>query len=325
MRLSPAFFLAGLLAASLAQAQSPSGGMPAAAPVTVRIGYQPTSSAILLGKDKGFYEKAFAPLNAVVEYDLFLSGPLIIEATAGKRLDLMCVGNLPPLIGYSNGVDVKVIAKAAFNPATNAVLVKPQSPIESVADLKGKRVAVQVGSSVHYFLEQVLKGSGLGLKDVELVNLPGPDQGPALQSGSVDAIVLWMPYRTQLEQAGKARVLVDSSNVPGNLSLYMTRGAFGQAHPQLVEAFLAATKKSNDYLRRHPREALRLLAASSQFPEKVMAESLKGFDWSMTLGEGDIRAMDDIKGFLLKNGILRHDFKTADLFDRHYLAETKFP
>ncbi len=327
MRITRWFFLIFLFSGSVfaqtppvTSSQPPSGTMPVS-PVTVRIGYQPTSSAILLGKSKGFYEKAFAPLNAVVEYDLFLSGPLIIEAAAGKRVDLMGVGNMPPLIGKSGGVDVKVIAKAAFNPATNAVLVKPNSPIASVQDLKGKRVAVQVGSSVHYFLQQVLEASGLELKDVQLVNLPGPDQGPALESGSVDAIVLWMPYRTQLEQAGKARVLVDSSNSSGNLSLYMTRGAFGQAHPRLVEAFLTATKESNDYLRKHHQEALKLLASNSQFSKKVMADSLKGYDWSMSIGDGDIAAMGDIKNFLLKNGILRHDFKIADLFDRHYLTE----
>ncbi|HET9868945.1 MAG TPA: aliphatic sulfonate ABC transporter substrate-binding protein [bacterium] len=290
--------------------------------MTVRIGYQPVSSAILLGKSKGFYEEAFAPLNAVVEYDLFLSGPLIIEATAGKRVDLMNVGNMPPLIGRSNGVDVQVIAKAAFNPATNAVLVRPDSPIQSVEDLRGKRVAVQVGSSVHYFLQQVLQSRGMSLKDVHLVNLAGPDQGPALASGAVDAIVLWMPYRTQLEMAGKARALVDSSNVSGNLGVYMVRGAFGTAHPDLVRAFLKATKRSNDYLRRHPKEALKLLSAASQFPEKVMAVSLRGYDWSMAVGDGDIRAMDEIKKFLLQTGVLRHDFKIDDLFDRSYLAAT---
>src|ERR1700722_9998842 len=107
-------------------------GFAQVSPVTVRLGYQPISSAILLGKSKGYYEKAFAPLGAKVEYDLFLSCPLIIEATAGNRVDLMNVGNMPPLIGRSNGVDVKVIVKAAFNPATNAVLVKPDSPIQSI-------------------------------------------------------------------------------------------------------------------------------------------------------------------------------------------------
>ncbi len=291
--------------------------------VTVRIGYQPTSSAILLGKSKGYYEKAFAPLGAKVEYDLFLSGPLIIEATAGNRVDLMNVGNMPPLIGRSNGVDVKVIAKAAFNPATNAVLVSPDSPIQSIEDLKGKRVAVQVGSSVHYFLQQVLAQKGMSLKDVQLVNLPGPDQGPALESGSVDAIVLWMPYRTQLEMAGKARVLVDSAKVSGNLSVYMTRGAFGAANPRLVEAFLQATERADDYLKKHPKEALRLLSANSQFPPKVMAESLRGYDWSMDVQESDIKAMGQIKTFLLKTGILRHDFKIDDLFDQHYLADSR--
>jgi sulfonate transport system substrate-binding protein len=285
---------------------------------TVRIGYQPTSSAILLGKAKGFYDQVFAKAGAKVEYDLFLSGPLAVEAAAGDHVDIMNVGNMPPVIARANGIDVKIIAKSAFNPATNAILVSPDSPIHSIEGLKGKKVAVQVGSSVHYFLSQILSGKGMTLKDVQLVNLPGPDQGPALESGNVDAIVLWMPYRTQLEMAGKARVLVDSSHAPGGIGVYMVRNEFGKQNPQLVECFLKATKQANDYLKKHPKEALRLLAANSRFPEPVLVKSLEGFDWSMGITDRDVEAMKGIKDFLKETQVIRSDFDIQDLFDRSY-------
>jgi sulfonate transport system substrate-binding protein len=295
-----------------------SQGMAQGKPV-VRIGYQPTSSAILVGKAKGFYEKAFAPLGVQVEYDFFLSGPLIIEAAAGDRVDLMNVGNMPPIIARAGGIDVKVIAKAGFNPATNAILVRPDSPLRSIADLKGKKVAAQVGSSVHYFLYQVLKANGLSMEDVHLVNLAGPDQGPALESGSVDAIVLWMPYRTQLEMAGKARVLVDSSRASGNLGVFMVRNDFGKKNPELVAAFLKATQRANDYLRHHPRECLEILAANSQFPKDVLAKSLEGFHWSMALTREDVEDLKGIKDFLKENKVIRKDFDIHDLVDTRYL------
>lgn len=287
----------------------------------VRIGYQPTSSAILLGKAKGFYEKAFAKEGAKVEFDLFLSGPLAVEAAAGDHVDLFNVGNMPPVIARANGIDVKIIAKSAFNPATNAVLVSPSSSIRTLEDLKNKKVAVQVGSSVHYFLSQILAGKGMTLKDVQLVNLPGPDQGPALESGAVDAIVLWMPYRTQLEMAGKARVLADSAHVSGGIGVYMIRDEFGKEYPGLVEAFLEATKQANDYLKRHPQEALKLLAANSQFPAPVLAKSLEGFDWSMGITDRDVQAMGGIRDFLKATHVIRQNFDLNDLFDRSYFQK----
>lgn len=284
----------------------------------VHIGYQPTSSAIVLGKAKGFYDQVFAKLGAKAEFDLFLSGPLAVEAAAGDHVDLFNVGNMPPVIARANGIDVKIIAKSAFNPATNAVLVSPNSSIQSIEDLKGKKVAVQVGSSVHYFLSQVLTEKGMTLEDVQLVNLPGPDQGPALESGAVDAIVLWMPYRTQLEMAGKARVLTDSAHVSGGIGVYMVRDDFGKKNPQLIEAFLKATKQANDYLKKHPKEALALLAKGSQFPADVLKKSLEGFDWSMGITPKDIQGMDEIKIFLKTTKVIRKDFVIQDLFDTRY-------
>jgi sulfonate transport system substrate-binding protein len=287
----------------------------------VRIGYQPSSSVLLVGKAKGFYEKEFLKDGVKVEWQPFLSGPVMIEAAAGDRVDLLAVGNMPPLVARAGGIDLKVIAKAAFNPATNALLVRPDSPIHSLADLKGKKVAAQVGSSVHFFLGQLLAQAGLSLKDVELVNLAGPDQGPALESGAVDAIILWMPYRTQLEQSGKARVLADSSHVAGGLSLYAVRAEFAQKNPELVESFLKATQTTNRYMKSHPEQTLEVLSQASQFPAAVLAESLKGFDWSLGLTAGDEKAMGDIKDFLLANHVIRKDFTLSDLFDDSYVKK----
>jgi sulfonate transport system substrate-binding protein len=290
-------------------------------PILVRIAYQPTSAAIILGKAKGFYDQAFAKENGKVEYDQFLSGPLAVEAAAGDHVDLLNVGNIPPVIARANGIDLKIIAKSAFNPATNAILVSPNSSIHTIADLKGKKVAVQVGSSVHYFLSQVLAQKSLTIQDVQLVNLPGPDQGPALESGNVDAIVLWMPYRTQLEMAGKARVLIDSAKFSGGIGVYMVRTAFGRQNPKLVQCFLKATKQANNYLKKHPQEAIKLLASNSQFLPDVLKQSLEGFVWSMGITPKDVEAMDGIKQFLKETNVIRKDFVIQELFDTSYYQQ----
>jgi ABC-type nitrate/sulfonate/bicarbonate transport system substrate-binding protein len=76
-------------------------------------------------------------------------------------------------------------------------------------------------------------------------------------------------------------------------------------------------------MRHHPKEALQLLSKGSQFPESVLSESLKGFDWSLAPKEQDIQAMKDIKDFLLQQHILRRDFDIQELFDGSYLSRVK--
>ena len=159
------------------------------------------------------------------------------------------------------------------------------------------------------------------LADVQLVNLPGPDQGPALESGNVDAIVLWMPYRTQLEITGKARVLVDSAHFPGGIGVYMVRNEFGKQYPKLVQCFLKATKQANNYLKKNPQEALKLLAVNSQFPAAILAKSLEGFNWSMGITPKDIDAMNGIKEFLKTTEVIRKDFVIQELFDISYYQQ----
>ncbi len=285
---------------------------------TVHIGYQPSSAILWVGKAKGYYEKEFEKLGVKVEWDLFLSGPLITEAAASDRVDLFAIGNMPPLTAKAGGIDMVIIANAAFNPATNAVLVRPHSNIHFISDLRGKKVAAQVGSSVHYFLSQVLATAGMSVDDVQLVNLNAPDQGAALSSGAVDAVVSWLPYRAQLEKDKKARVLVDSAKFPGSYSFYGTRADFARDHVQWVKAFLRATQKTNYYVKKHPAETVKLLAQQNRFSAAVLTETLKGFDYSMQVQPAEIETMNDIKKFLLGAKVIRKDFDIQGLFDDRY-------
>jgi len=101
----------------------------------------------------------------------------------------------------------------------------------------------------------------------------------------------------------------------------MVRNEFGKKNPRLVECFLKTTKQANDYLKKHPQEALKLLAAGSQFPPTVLRESLKGFDWSMRITPNDVEAMKGIQQFLKSTHIIRKDFVIQGLFDASYFQQ----
>jgi sulfonate transport system substrate-binding protein len=151
-------------------------------PKEIHIAYQNSSTIILLAKAKGLYEEEFAKDGIEVKYDLYLAGPPMIEAFAGGRADFANTGDMPPVSARSGGVDIKVISRAGYTPGGNALLIRPDSPYQSVADLKGKKIAVPIGSSAHHYLILLLKQNGLTASDVSIVNLPATDHQAALET-----------------------------------------------------------------------------------------------------------------------------------------------
>jgi sulfonate transport system substrate-binding protein len=288
----------------------------------VRIGYQAASTMVLLAKAKGYYDEEFAKDGVKVKYSLFLAGPPMIEALAGGRLDLVHTGDMPPISGRAAGIDLKVVANAGLDPAHNAVLVAPDSAIKTPKDLKGKKIALPVGSSAHHFLYLLLAKNGLKPGDVHLVNLPGPDLANALENKNVDAVAVWEPFTANIEFSGKGKVLADSTNVKRAVNVYLARNEFGKENPQLVERFLKATKRAIDFIKKNPKEAQQAIAAENKFPLPVVAKITKRYNWSLAITDKDVKALEQVKDFLRESKVLKKEFEITELFDASYLKRS---
>jgi sulfonate transport system substrate-binding protein len=288
----------------------------------VRIGYQAASTMVLLAKAKGYYDEEFAKDGVKVKYSLFLAGPPMIEALAGGRLDLVHTGDMPPVSGRAAGIDLKVVANAGLDPAHNAVLVAPDSAIKTPKDLKGKKIALPVGSSAHHFLYLLLAKNGLKPGDVHLVNLPGPDLANALENKNVDAVAVWEPFTANIEFSGKGKVLADSTNVKRAVNVYLARNEFGKENPQLVERFLKATKRAIDFIKKNPKEAQQAIAAENKFPLPVVAKITKRYNWSLAITDKDVKALEQVKDFLRESKVLKKEFEITELFDASYLKRS---
>ncbi|WP_185995635.1 ABC transporter substrate-binding protein [Nocardioides campestrisoli] len=133
-----------------------------------------------------------------IEWSEFTAGPPIIEAAAADQIDVAWVGAAPPIVGAASGAEFKIIATVAEKDRKqDSILVPADSDITSVADLKGKTIAVSKGTSGHGHLLMALEANGLTLDDVEPQYLTPPDGQAAFQSGQVDAWVIWDPFVTQ--------------------------------------------------------------------------------------------------------------------------------
>ncbi|MEO9330316.1 ABC transporter substrate-binding protein [Gordonia aurantiaca] len=179
--------------------------------LTLRVGDQKGGTEALL-RASGELEK----LPFDVEFSTFTSGPPQIEAATAGKIDFAVTGNTPPIFGAASNAKVKVVAGYSNNASGDAILIPGDADLESVADLKGKKVAVAKGSSAHGHLLLQLGRAGLTLgpgKDVEPVFLQPADALSAFTSGNVDAWAIWDPYTAIVQLENKPKTLVTAEGV----------------------------------------------------------------------------------------------------------------
>ncbi|MCW2628345.1 ABC transporter substrate-binding protein [Mycobacterium sp.] len=144
-----------------------------------------------------------------VKFARFDYGPPLVQAAASGDIDLGSVGDVPPITGAAKQFGFKIIAVQRGADATKAaenIIVAKDSPIQTLADLKGKRIAVPQGSSAHGLALLALKSAGLTPKDVQLVYLSPAAGGTAFNTGKVDAWSIWNPQSALAVKDG-ARII----------------------------------------------------------------------------------------------------------------------
>lgn len=187
---------------------------------TLRIGNQKGGLSVLKGR--GTLEKQLAPLGVAVKWTEFTAGPVQLEALNVGSIDFGDVGEAPPIFAQAAGAPLAYVAATVHRPASEAVLVPANSAIRSVADLKGKKIALNKGSNVHYFIVKLFEKHGLAYSDLNLVYLAPADARAAFEKGSIDAWVIWDPFLAAAEKTLNARVLVDAQSVVGNRAYYFS-------------------------------------------------------------------------------------------------------
>lgn len=186
----------------------------------LRIGNQKGYLSLLKGR--GTLEQRLTPLGVSVKWTEFTAGPVQLEALNVGSIDFGDVGEAPPIFAQAAGAPLAYVGATVPRPASEAVLVPKDSAIKTVADLKGKRVALNKGSNVHYFIVKLAEKHGLAYTDLNLVYLPPSDARAAFEKGSIDAWVIWDPFLAAAEVGLGGRVLADATGVVGNRAYYFS-------------------------------------------------------------------------------------------------------
>jgi sulfonate transport system substrate-binding protein len=177
-----------------------------------------------------------------VKWVEFQFGPPMLEALGAGVIDLGAVGDTPPIFAQAGGSNL--VYAAATPSAAHAVLVPKNSPIKTLADLKGKKVAFGKGSSAQNVTVKALALGGLAFKDIEPTYLSPADATAAFNGGKIDAWVVWDPYYAIAETRYEARVIADTSDKRlASSSYYVAYRDFAEKYPTVLAAVLDEIRK----------------------------------------------------------------------------------
>ncbi|MHC1949183.1 sulfonate ABC transporter substrate-binding protein [Bradyrhizobium sp. UFLA06-06] len=240
----------------------------------VRIGYQKYGKLVLL-KSKGSLEEKLKAVGTKVVWTEFPSGPPLLEALNVGAIDFGNTGEAPPIFAQAAGAPIQYVAYEPPAPKGEAILVPKDSAIKSVADLKGKKVALNKGSNVHYLLVKALEKAGVKYSEIEPVFLAPADARAAFERGAVDAWVIWDPFQAAAEAATGARTVADGTGIVANYQFYFASKKFLQADPKIVELVLAQLSEVDDWAKGDIHAVAEQLAPSIGLSVPVVEVALK--------------------------------------------------
>lgn len=224
--------LAATAASAVATAAPSAWAQAPGAARVLRVGHQKGWLSILKGR--GTLEKRLAPLGVKVTWTEFNAGPVQLEALNVGSIDFGDVGEAPPIFAQAAGAPLVYAGATVPRPALEAVIVPSGSPIRSVADLKGKRVAYNKGSNVQYFLVKLLEKNGLKYSDVQSIFLAPADARAAFERGAIDAWIIWDPFLAAAQKQLDARLLADATGVVNNRAYYFTSRDFSTKNADVL-------------------------------------------------------------------------------------------
>ncbi|WP_293779007.1 aliphatic sulfonate ABC transporter substrate-binding protein [uncultured Oxalicibacterium sp.] len=230
-------------------------------PDTVRIGYQKSSTLITVLKTRGTLEQKLGALGVKVTWHEFASGLPLLEALNVGAVDVSAdVADTVPVFAQAAGAQLTYIAQEAPSPSAQAIVVKADSPIKTIADLRGKRVGFAKAAGAHYLLIAALEKAGLSLKDVQQAYLAPADGRAAFERNAIDAWVIWDPFLAAVERQSKVRVLADGRNLADYQRYYLASTPFAKARPDIVKTIVTSLQETGKWVKQSPQEAAALLA-----------------------------------------------------------------
>lgn len=303
--------LAALTAATVLTAAT---AMAQPVPKEVRIGWQKGSAILVLAKKQQTIEARLKALGVdSVKWVEFQFGPPMLEALGAGAIDLGSVGDTPPIFAQAGGSDL--VYAAATPSAQHAVLVPKDSPIKTLADLKGRKIALGKGSSAHNVAIKALALANLGPKDVEFVFLSPADATAAFSGGKVDAWVVWDPFFAIAEQRYNARAVADTSDKRlVSSSYYMAGREFAGKYPKVLSTVIDEVRNITVKAGRNREELAAVAAEATGIDAHIWVSTFSRADFTVSpITDAHIAQQQQLADNFLALGIIPKKINVKDI------------
>src|ERR1700722_3612967 len=247
----------------------------------LRIGYQKYGTLVLL-KARGGLEKRLAPLHVQVKWTEFPAGPQLLEGLNVGSIDFGTVGEAPPIFAQAAGADLVYVGNEPPASTGEAILVPKNSPIKSVAELKGKKVALNKGSNVHFLLVKLLEKAGVRYTDIDAVFLTPADARAAFERGSVDAWAIWEPFLAAAQTQTGARILANGNGVVSNHQFFLASRPYASKRGDVVAIVLEELAAIDQWAKANPKDAATALSPQIGLDQPTLELALSRGGYGVT-------------------------------------------
>jgi sulfonate transport system substrate-binding protein len=242
-------------------------------PEVLRIGYQKYGTLVLL-KARGDLDRRLAQQGVKVTWTEFTGGVRLLEGLNVGAVDFGTAGDAPPIFAQAAGAPLVYVGFEPPSPGGIALVVKNDSPIKSIKDIKGKKITVNKGGNIHYLLLRILEANGLKTSDVDIVYLPAADARPAFERGSVDAWVVWDPFLAHAQHTANARIVQDGTGLSPNYQFYFASETLAKQRPEVVRIVLDELRKLDEFAKNNIAKVAEQLAPEVGMDKAIIETAL---------------------------------------------------
>ncbi|CAM9289186.1 sulfonate ABC transporter substrate-binding protein [Acinetobacter bereziniae] len=283
----PSWKKISFLSASLATIMMLTGCSKPQESTTLNIGFQKYGVLPII-KARGDLDKALKEKGVNVKWVEFPAGPQLLEGLNVGSVSFGESGEAPPIFAQAANSNLVYVANQPAAPLAEALIVPKDSAIQSVQDLKGKRVVLNKGSNVHYLLLKVLEANHLKLDDIQVVYLPPADARAAFEKGAVDAWVIWDPFFAAAEKQLNAKVIATGQNVVNNHQFYLADRKFAEQHPDVLKVVVNELNTTTQWVSQHQTDAAKLLEKPTGLPLDVLNTSISRMGFGVSPISNDV-------------------------------------
>jgi taurine transport system substrate-binding protein len=305
----------------------------AQAPLPITIGYQATADWLLFtARDLKLFER----VGLAPTYVKFAAGAPMIAAAERKSIDVATVGSVPFLIGLSQGADWVMIGIHSEGAYAEGFVARKDSGIDTLADLKGKRIGYFRGSTTHFAVMMALQQLGLRPDQVTLLHMPPAEQVAAMANKELDAAVAWEPWMQRMVHEANGRIIATEGDlgIYTNVASYSARRDWLRDNRETAVRFLGALLMAYGVLQKDPMVGVRALAAEMGIdeawaetiyrdapPPKITEWANARYNYSLVKGSAFQRRLGYLATFLFDEKIVPKPVDVRDALDASVITE----